>query len=441
LVMSTLNSSRTGQGVVHLSRNFFKNYALLRRGSPDTILRCNVSNKKFYNIIKKSIMGGKQIKQCQLNVRQGNIDAAHHTESRINMRIQYHNGVTKKHTLWYSNGDPVVMFCKSQYESRITCPPLLIKDFLARFDHKTQDIEFTCTDQGLILKTHPENRTVSTGDPPVRSMFVIYKQDFDTFDIKKRVKLVVNLKELKSFVDYIEYLGGTLELQYEDAGMPLLNKYTLENTVVSYMALQTVPPHMYDTQADTEISFVDTSELDYTATPSSRGPTPAPSTRHPSASTSNHPNHASSRTEPSHQQQRSTSHQSYQQQSATSHQGYQQQSSTSHGHRQQSSIPQQASTSSNTHTHYIHDSPTPSDSLPSTIPVRSQDPEDEEPLFTGRLVQRRATRIRDADDSSAENAVLISSSSTSRGSLDKTQRLERLEELREQRTQRQARYS
>lgn len=44
-VMSTLNSSRTGQGVVHLSRDFFRNYALLRRGSPDTILRCNVSNK------------------------------------------------------------------------------------------------------------------------------------------------------------------------------------------------------------------------------------------------------------------------------------------------------------------------------------------------------------------------------------------------------------
>lgn len=43
--MSTLNSSRTGQGIVHLSRTFFKNYALLRRGSPDTILRCNVSNK------------------------------------------------------------------------------------------------------------------------------------------------------------------------------------------------------------------------------------------------------------------------------------------------------------------------------------------------------------------------------------------------------------
>lgn len=50
-------------------------------------------------------------------------------------------------------------------------------------------------------------------------MFVIYKADFDTFDIKKNTKLVINLKEFKSFVDYIEYLGGALELQFESAGM------------------------------------------------------------------------------------------------------------------------------------------------------------------------------------------------------------------------------
>jgi len=109
-------------------------------------------------------MGGyKSIKECQLSVTQGNINAVHHTESRIYMKILYRNGVTKKNTLWYSNGDPVVMFCKNQYESRIVCQPQLIKDFLVRFDHKTQDIEFTCTDQGLVLMTHPENRTVSTG--------------------------------------------------------------------------------------------------------------------------------------------------------------------------------------------------------------------------------------------------------------------------------------
>lgn len=50
-------------------------------------------------------------------------------------------------------------------------------------------------------------------------MFLIYKADFDTYDIKRDAKLVINLKEFKSFVEYIEYLGGTLDLQYEAAGM------------------------------------------------------------------------------------------------------------------------------------------------------------------------------------------------------------------------------
>ncbi|CAO0795449.1 unnamed protein product [Mucor circinelloides] len=412
-VMSTLNSSRTGQGVVHLSRDFFKNYALFRRGSPDTILRCNVSNKNFYNIIKKNMGGYKSIKECQLSVTQGNINAVHHTESRIYMKILYRNGVTKKNTLWYSNGDPVVMFCKNQYESRIVCQPQLIKDFLVRFDHKTQDIEFTCTDQGLVLMTHPENRTVSTGDPPVKSMFVIYKADFDTFDIKKKAKLVINLKEFKSFLDYIEYLDGALELQYEAAGMPLLNKYTSENKVISYMVLQTVPPHVYDTQVETdEVSFVDTNELDYTPTSNSRRTTPASASRLPPIAT--HQQQTSPRTQQSKYRHRPTT---------------------------------QLSTSNNSHTNYIQNSSASTSSLPSTAPIASEtdtnhteEEEDEEPLFTGRLIQRRATQIRDREGI-ADDIVLISSSSTSRGSLDKSQRLMTLEQLKEQRSQRQKQYT
>ncbi|KAI8642532.1 Rad9-domain-containing protein [Parasitella parasitica] len=276
-VMSTLNSSRTGQGVVHLSRDFFKDYILLRRGSPDTVLRCNVLNKQFYSIIKKNMAGYKSINECQLRITQGNINAVNHTESRIYMKILYNNGVTKKNTLWYSNGDPVVMFCKSRYESKLVCQPQLLKDFLVRFDHKTQDIEFICTEQGLVLKTHPESRTLSTGDPPVKSMFLIYKADFATFDIKRNAKLVINLKEFKSIVDYVEYLGGALELQYEAPGLPILNTYTLPNKVMSFLALQSVPPHVYDSQDEPdEVSFVDTHELDYTPSSNSRRLTPTP---------------------------------------------------------------------------------------------------------------------------------------------------------------------
>lgn len=182
------------------------------------------------------------------------------------------------------------------------------------------------------------------------------------------------------------------------------------------MALQTVPPHVYDTQDETEVSFVDTGELDYTPNPNSRRTTPAPSARPPSTATSAHQHQAPTRTQHSHSHQRST--------------------------------PQPFS-SNNTHNHYINDSSTSADSLPSTIPIVSE-PDldrteeerfgDEEPLFTGRLIQRRATQIRDTD-SSPDNVVLISSSSTSRGSLDKSQRLATLEQLREQRSQRQSRYS
>lgn len=184
--------------------------------------------------------------------------------------------------------------------------------------------------------------------------------------------------------------------------------------MISYMVLQTVPPHVYDTQVETdEVSFVDTNELDYTPTSNSRRTTPASTSRLPPIAT--HQQQTSPRTQQSKYRHRPTT---------------------------------QLSTSNNNHTNYIHNSSASTSSLPSTAPIASEtdtnhteeEEEDEEPLFTGRLTQRRATQIRDRE-SIADDIVLISSSSTSRGSLDKSQRLMTLEQLKEQRSQRQKQYA
>lgn len=180
------------------------------------------------------------------------------------------------------------------------------------------------------------------------------------------------------------------------------------------MALQTVPPHVYDTQDDPEeVSFVDTHELDYTPPPSRpRRSTPTP------ASTSR-------------------SHSSGQQ-----HQQQYMQRSDHHDRP----IPQ-PSTSTNNNTHYINNSSVSTNSLPSTVAIVSEpdqthteeEGDDEEPLFTGRRVQRRIAQPRDTQ-SSPEDLILVSSSSTSRGSIQKSQRLATLDQLREQRSHRKSRH-
>jgi hypothetical protein len=183
---------------------------------------------------------------------------------------------------------------------------------------------------------------------------------------------------------------------------------------VSYMALQTVPPHVYDTQDEPEeVSFIDTHEFDYTPSPSRpRRSTPT------SASTAR-------------------SHSSGQQH---------QQRSTQRGDRHDRSIPQPL-TSTSINMHYINNSSVSTNSLPSTVAIVSEpdqthteeEGDDEEPLFTGRRVQRRIAQPRDTQ-SSPEDLILVSSSSTSRGSIQKSQRLATLDQLREQRSHRQSRH-
>lgn len=181
------------------------------------------------------------------------------------------------------------------------------------------------------------------------------------------------------------------------------------------MALQTVPPHVYNTQDEPEeVSFVDTHELDYTPPPSCpRRSTPTP--------TSTSRSHSSGRQQ--HQQR-----------------------STQRGDRHDRPITQ-PSTSTSINMHYINNSSVSTNSLPSTVAIASEpdqthteeEGDDDEPLFTGRRIQRRIAQPRDTQ-SSPEDLILVSSSSTSRGSIQRSQRLATLDQLREQRSHRQSRH-
>ncbi|KAI7901145.1 Rad9/Ddc1 [Cokeromyces recurvatus] len=241
-VMSTINSSRTAQAVAHISRDFFKDYALLRRGSTETILRCTVSNKNFNSIFKKNLAASKLIRECQIQITQGSSDEQTHVEARIYMKLIYQNGVTKKNTLWYYDGDPITIFFEREYPNQIICHSLTLKGYLSRFDPRITEISIICTPGKVILQSHWDE--TSTDERPVRATFSINASDFESYSIHRPTKLTFNLREFKAIVDYMDTIEGAVKLNFDDMGSPILCKYAFENKLLVFIALQTLPRHL-----------------------------------------------------------------------------------------------------------------------------------------------------------------------------------------------------
>ncbi|KAI9476502.1 MAG: Rad9/Ddc1 [Benjaminiella poitrasii] len=240
--MSTINSSRTAQAVAHVSRDFFKDYVLLRRGSPETILRCTVSNKNFNSIFKKNLAASKLIRECQIQITQGSTDEETHTDARIYMKLIYQNGVTKKNTLWYYDGDPITIFFEREYPNQITCHSLTLKGYLSRFDPRITEISLICTAGKMILQSHWDEGSI--GERPVRATFSIDASDFESYSINRPVKLTFNLREFKAMVDYMDTIEGPVKLSFDEMGGPILNKYSFESKLLVFIALQTLPRHL-----------------------------------------------------------------------------------------------------------------------------------------------------------------------------------------------------
>jgi hypothetical protein len=95
------------------------------------------------------------ILECQLHITQGYSDENQHIEARIYMKLVYKNGITKKNTLWYYDGDPIIPFFKqSNYASNIRCDPHLLKKKLASFDPRTTEMRISCSQNSFHIQSH-----------------------------------------------------------------------------------------------------------------------------------------------------------------------------------------------------------------------------------------------------------------------------------------------
>ncbi|KAI8364005.1 Rad9/Ddc1, partial [Choanephora cucurbitarum] len=197
------------------------------------------------------------IKECHIRITQA-------PEARIYMKLIYRNGVTKKNTIWYNEGDPIVHLFQQNHPYHIECEPGVLKMYMNKFDQRVQELAITLDHEKVTLASHWDDSSCLFGDRPVKSTFMIQKVDFKTYHLDQPVKLVMNLKEFKTMVDYMDTMETTVTLEFTEPGRPLLFRHRYQSTMIVLVALMTQPEHMYPTIATEEQSYASTRQSTHT---------------------------------------------------------------------------------------------------------------------------------------------------------------------------------
>ncbi|KAI8366891.1 Rad9-domain-containing protein [Blakeslea trispora] len=236
-LLSAFNGNRTAQAVIHIAREFFKDYKLLRRGSNQTSIPCTVSNRNINSILKKNMSGIRNIKECHLRIAQA-------PEDRIYTKLIYRNGVTKKNTIWYNDGDPIVHLFQQNHPYRLECEPGVFKVYMNKFDPRIQELAIVLDPQKITLMSSFDDSSCLFADRPVKSSFMIPKADFKSYELEP-MTLVVNLKDFKTMIDYVDMMESMLTLEFTAPGRPILFRYRYQSTMIVLVAIMTKPEHLH----------------------------------------------------------------------------------------------------------------------------------------------------------------------------------------------------
>ncbi|EIE90530.1 hypothetical protein RO3G_15241 [Rhizopus delemar RA 99-880] len=191
------------------------------------------------------------IRNCQIHITEGD---ENNSESRLHLTILCQNGVTKKKTIWYANGESVDALYSKDYSHYLIVDPTLIKDYLNLFHPKVIDIVFECTPEFIIIKSFWDYNTSSHIDKPVQTTFKMKVTDCIEYSVTQHIKLVFNLKEFKAIIDYMESMEAPVHAHFEEPGKTILFTYEQNNEIIAEFALMT-HPDTSSTERHDSISF------------------------------------------------------------------------------------------------------------------------------------------------------------------------------------------
>ncbi|GAA6008522.1 uncharacterized protein JCM10292_006952 [Rhodotorula paludigena] len=216
LSISTVNSSRTAFGIVHLYTRFFAEYRLV---DPESERPCkfSITGKPFLSTLRSKSQN--TVESCSISVVDSDAPGHPHEpgvdsgECRLVVHMFCQHGVRKKHSLTYS--DPNVQnwarFDLNACTSTWTASSRVLKEWTDHFHVRpgasggSDEITFYCGGLACRLKSFNDttfDETVNSADHfasrPLATELIVDIEDFDAYDVPEEDVVTFALKEFKS---------------------------------------------------------------------------------------------------------------------------------------------------------------------------------------------------------------------------------------------------
>ncbi|KAI8076826.1 Rad9-domain-containing protein [Halteromyces radiatus] len=239
LILWTVNTSITGQAVILLSPKLFDKYTI-RPLTNSHSASCRVLLKTLRKIFRNNKHSSSNIKQCELKLIGGSRDGSIGSELRLHLRFGYENGkynpmyifdidynnsllgMTKTNSLWYGDIQSTRPLSSTNMPYSFSIDAELLHDHLSLMDSRIQDISFIFTRDHVIAKAYLESFVGRDTSKPMQSQFKISSHDFVSYNVDNPVTLIINLKDLKTVVNYGIDTGDILHGTFEGSGKPLV---------------------------------------------------------------------------------------------------------------------------------------------------------------------------------------------------------------------------
>ncbi|GAA5838120.1 hypothetical protein JCM9279_004130 [Rhodotorula babjevae] len=239
LSVSTVNSSRTAFGIVHLYPRFFAEYYLVDPDA-DRPAKFSITAKPFLSTLRtKSAVESVSIAVVDSGDRNGDrhrepgVDSG---ECRLVVHLFCEHGVRKKHSLTYS--DPNVQnwarFDLDACTSSWTASARVLKDWTEHFHLRAgasgaaDEITFYCGDRDCRLKSFNDSGfdVTNPGDAyasrPLATELHVDVDDYDAYDVPDPQVVTFALREFKSIITLADSIPTTLTAHFSSGGRPLM---------------------------------------------------------------------------------------------------------------------------------------------------------------------------------------------------------------------------
>ncbi|WBW72266.1 checkpoint clamp complex protein Rad9 [Schizosaccharomyces osmophilus] len=245
LILTTLNSSRSGFGKVALTKKFFDKFTfhpdtLFLTGFVSPTVRLSTQIKPILSIFRNKIFESTFLVNNNPNANTGATDSTSKKnvvveniqlqitsgkECRVIFKFNCKHGVIKTYKIAYEQTQTLqAVFDKASCHNNWQINSKILKDLVEHFGQKTEELTIQPV-HGRVLLTSFTEEVVHNKDvlkQPTQTTVSIDGKEFEQVSLNEGVIITLSLKEFRAAVLLAESLGTSIASYYSVSGKPAL---------------------------------------------------------------------------------------------------------------------------------------------------------------------------------------------------------------------------